>query len=500
MLSALDRDTGILIFGRCMSIDQIAQMVQAMNDSMSGWSHEDILLCYRALQAEPTAQSRTNETLAFRRSIRSMSKAFRIPSRRESARAVLELVYSELSGSDLATMVNRSLNRIPGVVEYSCPGIVQAMEESAGIWRGIVRLLWESHRIVHSRSPPMEKYSFRRLIPDCLLQEFGLGRVICLPAFQRALVWRENTRRGIPVGWSDVTFQLIGVCLHPLLQRTGRGFIACPGEGLIVPFTPLRVGAVMMDREGLFNVILHGLVWQGVILRGPGSGSCRDRVAFDEAESIYRDGVFLAARGHPRGETLLFRAAARGHGGATWEAGAVCHLRREDGPALSWMRRAADLGHSWAMNELGHWFVQGDGVEVQGAEGLAYHRKAAELGHHESVFEVGRAFDRGQGEELNKKKAFAWWEKAAKHGNLAAMHNVGWMLLRGNGTGMDKAKGVSWLRMAAERGMKEAMWALAGVYSCGDGVDVSMAEARGWARKAQWTGEWTQPSARGGAR
>jgi hypothetical protein len=216
MLSAVGKDTGILWFRRDISIDNIARMVHIMNGAAHDRHDVAVRSEARALTAGFTPVDQSDESLAMRRIIKPMSRALRIRSAHKSALAVLEVMYSGLSDSDFVAMLNRFLNRISIVIAYSCAGIVQAMEESSGNLHGFSTLLWESQKVVHSRPPPLERYSFRRVLPVSFLEEFRLGRVLCLPAFQRVLVWRENTRLGLGIGWKDVVFQLVGVSMLPL--------------------------------------------------------------------------------------------------------------------------------------------------------------------------------------------------------------------------------------------------------------------------------------------
>ena len=66
----------------------------------------------------------------------------------------------------------------------------------------------------------------------------------------------------------------------------------------------------------------------------------------------------------------------------------------------------------------------------------------------------------GQGLDLDPAEGFRWFQKAAQQGLPAAQAMVGAIYLDGNVTGQDRARGLGWLRQAASRGLKEAQQVL----------------------------------------
>jgi TPR repeat protein len=152
--------------------------------------------------------------------------------------------------------------------------------------------------------------------------------------------------------------------------------------------------------------------------------------------------------------------------------------------AVRWYRKAAELGNAVAMNNLGVFYRDGRGVPQSSEKALEWFRKAAELGDLESMAEVGRFYMFGLAGRRSDKEALDWYRKAAALGYPPAMNNVGFLMQHGQGMPHSQEEALKWYRRAAEAGDKDGMYNLAVSYYSGNGVETSWKEAAKWFRKA----------------
>ncbi len=85
--------------------------------------------------------------------------------------------------------------------------------------------------------------------------------------------------------------------------------------------------------------------------------------------------------------------------------------------AVSWLRRAAESGHTGAMVQLGKLYRTGLGVLQNFDLTLTWLRKAAESGDAEGMLELGRMYRAGTGVKQDLVEAYVWFNRAA-----AALH------------------------------------------------------------------------------
>lgn len=86
--------------------------------------------------------------------------------------------------------------------------------------------------------------------------------------------------------------------------------------------------------------------------------------------------------------------------------------------AVSWLRRAADNGHTGAMVQLGKLYRTGLGVLQNFELSMTWLRKAADSGDAEGMLELGRMYRSGTGVKQNLLEAYVWFNRAA-----AALHS-----------------------------------------------------------------------------
>ena len=79
-------------------------------------------------------------------------------------------------------------------------------------------------------------------------------------------------------------------------------------------------------------------------------------------------------------------------------------------------RRAEELGHIGAMDELAHCDSVGRGTAVDYAQAMRWARRAADLGHANAMNTVGALYAGGQGVPADRAEAVRWFERAIAAG------------------------------------------------------------------------------------
>ena len=141
---------------------------------------------------------------------------------------------------------------------------------------------------------------------------------------------------------------------------------------------------------------------------------------FLKAHEIGNEDVFLFERVRSR----LARwkdAAEKGLGCAQFLYG-QCFLNgtgvaKDDGQAMTWVRKAAEQGHSHAQVVLGAMYEDGRGVPQDDVEAVAWFRKAAEQENSKGQVALGLMYENGCGVPRDSVEAVAWLRKAAEQGN-----------------------------------------------------------------------------------
>jgi len=124
--------------------------------------------------------------------------------------------------------------------------------------------------------------------------------------------------------------------------------------------------------------------------------------------------------------------------------------------AMALLRKAADLGDSRAMQELGEMFMEGAVVEKNDEEAARWFRKGADKGNTAAMLYLGGMFRLGNGVEQSDTDAANWFRKAADAGNSAAMYNLGTLYEDGTGVPRDVNAAKQLYEKAAKLGDQEA--------------------------------------------
>jgi len=121
-----------------------------------------------------------------------------------------------------------------------------------------------------------------------------------------------------------------------------------------------------------------------------------------------------------------------------------------------WLPLAEDKDPA-AMRNLGHLYRRGLGVEQDFTKALSWYKRAAEMGFDRAQANVGTMYLKGQGVPQDYVKAAEWFTKAARNGHMIAQYNLGVMHEFGKGVEKSKTKALAWYNLAAKAGHKQAL-------------------------------------------
>ena len=157
-------------------------------------------------------------------------------------------------------------------------------------------------------------------------------------------------------------------------------------------------------------------------------------------------------------------------------------------------RKAADLGSTKAMLNLGVLYVKGQGGDTNAAEGYRWIRKAADSGDPRALYSCGLLTIAGTGVTADSAEAKNLMEQAGEAGFTMALMNLAQSELTGTDViTKDTNLAVIHLNKAAAIGNAEAARTLHGLYSKGDVLPVDAKEAAHWLQRAAELGDpWAQ--------
>jgi TPR repeat protein len=187
--------------------------------------------------------------------------------------------------------------------------------------------------------------------------------------------------------------------------------------------------------------------------------------------------------------------AAAQSGGPTaeahWQKGQEFYRRKppDYANAAIWFRRAAELGHPKAQNDLGWLLQNGWGVPRDDAQAADWYRRSATQGYAFAQVNLGWMYQNGRGVARDHAEAVRWYRLAVAQGNVTAMDNLGIMYRDGLGVPRDYAQAVTLFRKAAAAGDRFGQTDLGWMYHNGWGVPRDYAEAMKWYRLAAVQGD-----------
>ncbi|MCG8440856.1 MAG: sel1 repeat family protein [Caulobacterales bacterium] len=188
--------------------------------------------------------------------------------------------------------------------------------------------------------------------------------------------------------------------------------------------------------------------------------------------------VTAATEGHPEAAKIAADIYQRGLTG-----------KPDPDEAAKWLRAAALASEdSDALFQLGIMGRDGRGG-VTGEEAVTFLRRAADLGRADARHELALLYlDGVEGVEADEPRARALLQQAATSDLAVAQRDLALMLLEGRGGERDPDQALAWLRRAAEAGDVEAAYELGVVLSDGVVAPPDDAEASRWMRQASEAG------------
>lgn len=132
--------------------------------------------------------------------------------------------------------------------------------------------------------------------------------------------------------------------------------------------------------------------------------------------------------------------------------------------AFDWLKKAADLGDSDALNAVGDCLQHGKGVDNKDyVAAIRHYLRAANSGSIDGIVNLGLCYLNGIGVERDIEEARVYFQRASGLGHADAHCFMGsTLLLLGDETQRDAA--VQWLLKAAEKGSIRAMQQLGKCY------------------------------------
>ena len=153
--------------------------------------------------------------------------------------------------------------------------------------------------------------------------------------------------------------------------------------------------------------------------------------------------------------------------------------------AVEAYRRAAELGSSYALCNLGYCHEHGLGVERDLTRALTLYSESAEDGNSDAQCNAGYLHEVGMGVARDLAAAARLYAAAAEQGNGRAQFNLGLCYLSGKGVERDEELAIAWLTRAAHQGRLKAQLTLACLYShAGPNRSANPPRAVWWCRKA----------------
>jgi TPR repeat protein len=171
-------------------------------------------------------------------------------------------------------------------------------------------------------------------------------------------------------------------------------------------------------------------------MHSTGTGTAVDR---KQANAFYSQ---ASDKGDPYGMTTWGRALFHGNG-----------VERDTAKGLDLMLKAAAMGHTYAMNDLGAIFTEGrNGVPADKARAVAFLQAGVDRQDMYSMNLLGRNYLSGEGVEKDPETALALFQKAIELGQPYAPANLARMYREGVGVKRDPAEAQRLLELGTMRG------------------------------------------------
>jgi len=219
----------------------------------------------------------------------------------------------------------------------------------------------------------------------------------------------------------------------------------------------------------------------------------RERPDVSDSESIMEKAEELSALGRSQYEKQQYDDAINNFMNAI-KTGAAYHDRavdcntvghmyqygigidKDEIEAVSWYRRAAELGSGEAQYNLGFMYYYGKGVKQDFGVAFQWLSLSAEQGNKNAMLDIAYMYRYGKGVSIDNIEAIKWYRRLAELKDPIAQYNLGDMYKKGLGVDRDLQKAAQWYKLASDQGNAEAQCALGYMYGRGEGVDKNVDE------------------------
>ncbi len=106
---------------------------------------------------------------------------------------------------------------------------------------------------------------------------------------------------------------------------------------------------------------------------------------------------------------------------------------------------------------IGWMYFEGQNLPKDHARAVSWFRKAAELGHPQAQVNLAMMHMEGEGVPANNAEALKWFTQAAEQGDTEGQTALGMMYALGRGVETDLVQANKWIFIAAEQGDKDAL-------------------------------------------
>jgi len=280
---------------------------------------------------------------------------------------------------------------------------------------------------------------------------------------------------------------LSGIVLYPIGEALSQSPETNTAEGYYIRGMKYQLG------KGVQQDTTDAIIWlRKAAAEGHVKAQYNLGVIYSKGAGIEKDinaaanWFYLAAeQDHPKAQYYLGLFYGKGHGlpqsnslAAKWMIKAAKQLHSQDTykKAAIWCRRAADDGEIFAIETLGDYFSQGNGVKKNAVKASTWYRKAAEqfdgkeyykeaarfyhkaadLGDANSLYKLGLYYDEGLGVSQSREEAEIMFNAAAEAGGAELKFDVGMRYTEGLGVPLDNDKALFWLNSANDFGHPEA--------------------------------------------
>lgn len=148
----------------------------------------------------------------------------------------------------------------------------------------------------------------------------------------------------------------------------------------------------------------------------------------------------------------------RNTGGAVGASALMMGVASEEGhgvpqnfaEAVTWYKKAVELGQNEAYAYLGSAYMDGRGVPADEEEAVSLLQAGADKGDARSQRRLAVLYTQGKGVPYDYEKALHWSLEAAKNGDVQAMYIAGAMYEKGIGTSRDVMAAQHWYQQAVD--------------------------------------------------